>query len=72
MKIKVRYTIDTEYEFDDNQIRLNLDSEDDSPECWAKGWIEEDFIKIENRADNVLPDYKTNLEMIVEGQNEKT
>jgi len=73
MKIKVRYTIDTEYEFDDNQIRLNLDDEDGSLEDCAKGWIEEDFRRIENRVDNVLSsDYKTNLEMIIEGQNEKT
>lgn len=67
MKIKVRYIIDTEYEFDDNQIRLNLDDEDGSLEDCAKGWIEEDFRRIENRVDNVLSaDYKTNLEMIIE------
>ena len=66
MKVKVRYTIETEYEFNDDQIRWNLENENDSLESWAKGWIEEDFIKIETRADNVLPDYKANLEMIVE------
>ena len=53
MKVKVKYVLETEYEFTDDEY-----FQDESRVC---NWIKEDFYKIENRADNVLPPYKSML-----------
>ena len=62
MKVKVHYTIDTEYDFDDNELN-ELDIE---PLSAAREWVKEDFIKIETRVDNVLPKYTSNIHFTFE------
>ena len=58
MKIQVKYTIKTTYEFDEEELAREYPEENDLVK-FAEGWIEEDFNRITNRADNVLPfDYR--------------
>ena len=64
MKIQVKYIIKTTYEFDEDELAREYPEEDNIVE-FAKGWIEEDFSRITNRADNVLPfDYKVDIQFI--------
>ena len=64
MKIQVKYTIKTTYEFDEAELARDYPEEDNLME-FAQGWIEEDFERITNRADNVLPfDYKVNIQFV--------
>lgn len=64
MKIQVKYTIKTTYEFDEDKLAREYPEENDLVK-FAKGWIEEDFYHITNRADNVLPfDYTTDIQFI--------
>lgn len=76
MKVKVIYTIETEYNFNDEYVKSSIDEEDidnNSAEKWATNWIKEDFYKVENRADNVLPVYSSNLDITIEEEeNEET
>lgn len=60
MKVKVQYILETEYDFNDEQLSYFPD-EYETIESWARGWIKEDFYKVENRADNVLPPYTSRL-----------
>lgn len=56
MKVKITYTLETEYSFDDKEI-LNLIKEygdGSSTEDILGEWVREDFERIETRADNVL------------------
>lgn len=62
MIVKVKYTIETEYNFSNEQQLLTFPDEDETVEQWIENWIKEDFYKIENRADNVLPLYTSKLE----------
>lgn len=58
----VTYTITTTYTFDSDFL-LEKD-EEQTEETFCRGWIEEDFRRIENRADNVLPvDYTSTLQV---------
>ena len=59
LKIKSKLTIETEYEFDESEC---VPDPDESMADFAKNWINEDFYKVLNRADNVLPDYIWNIE----------
>ena len=64
MKIQVKYTIKTTYEFDEAELVRDYPEEDNLME-FAQEWIEEDFERITNRADNVLPfDYKVNIQFV--------
>ena len=56
MKVKITYTLETEYSFDDKEI-LNLVKEygdGSSAKDILGAWIHEDFERVETRADNVL------------------
>lgn len=57
----VTYTITTTYTFNPDCL-LDKD-EEQTEETFCRGWIEEDFRRIENRADNVLPDYTSTLQI---------
>ena len=59
IKIKSKLTIETEYEFDESEC---VPDPGESMVDYAKNWINEDFYKVLNRADNVLPDYIWNIE----------
>ena len=61
MKVKVKYILETEYEFTNNEQLSYSQDESETPESWACNWIKEDFYKVENRASNVLPPYKSML-----------
>lgn len=64
MKIQVKYTIKTTYEFDEDELAREYPEENDLIK-FAEGWIEEDFNRITNRADNVIPfDYKVDIQFI--------
>ena len=64
MKIQVKYTIKTIYEFDEDKLAREYPEEDNIVE-FVEGWIEEDLNKITNRADNVLPfDYKVDIQFV--------
>lgn len=64
MKIQVKYTIETTYKFDDAQLARDYPEEDNLIE-FAQEWIEEDFERITNRADNILPfNYKVDIQFI--------
>lgn len=64
MKIQVKYTIKTTYEFDEDELAREYPEEKDIVK-FAEGWIDEDFNSITNRADNVLPfDYKVDIQFI--------
>lgn len=64
MQIQVKYTIKTTYEFNENELAREYPEEDDIVK-FAREWIEEDFNRITNRADNVLPfDYKVDIQFI--------
>lgn len=55
----VTYTITATYIFD-----LIDKDEEQTDETFCRGYIEEDFKRIENRADNVLPvDYTSTLQV---------
>lgn len=71
MKIQVKYTIKTTYEFDEDELAHKYSEENDLVE-FAKGWIEEDFNRITNRAENILPfDYKVDIKFIEKEVNSK-
>ena len=71
MKIQVKYTIKTTYEFDEDELAREYPEEDNIVE-FAEGWIEEDFNRITNRADNILPfDYKVDIQFIGKEVNSK-
>jgi len=58
----VTYTITATYTFDSDFL-LEKD-EEQTEETFCRNWIEEDFKRIENRADNVLPvDYTSTLQV---------
>ena len=64
MKIQVKYTIKTTYEFDEDELAHEYPEEEDIVK-FAEGWIDEDFKSITNRADNILPfDYKVDIQFI--------
>ena len=64
MKIQVKYTIKTTYEFDEDELAREYPEENDLIR-FAEGWIEEDFNRITNRADNVIPyDYKVDIQFV--------
>ena len=64
MKIQVKYTITTVYEYDEAKLAREYPEEDNLIE-FAREWIEEDFNRITNRADNVLPfDYKVDIQFV--------
>lgn len=64
MKIQVKYTIKTTYEFDEDELAREYPEENDLVK-FAEEWIEEDFNRITNRADNVIPfDYKVDIHFI--------
>ena len=64
MKIQVKYTIKTTYEFDEDKLAREYPEEKDIVK-FAEGWIDEDFNSITNRADNILPfDYKVDIQFI--------
>lgn len=64
MKIQVKYTIKTTYEFDEDKLAREYPEEKDIVK-FAEGWIDEDFNRITNRADNILPfDYKVDIQFI--------
>lgn len=54
--IKVKYQIETEYEFDKDELSKTAPVFE-----WCKNWIQEDFNRLETRADNVLPPYTSQL-----------
>jgi len=58
--IKVKYQIETEYEFDKDELPKYYDKTAPVLE-WCKNWIQEDFNRLETRADNVLPPYTSKL-----------
>lgn len=71
MKIQVKYTIKTTYEFDEDKLAREYPEEQDIVK-FAEGWIDEDFNSITNRADNVLPfDYKVDIQFIEKEVNSK-
>ena len=55
-KIYVTYTIEAVYEEDTTELLSTVDNR-----------IREDFARIETRADNVLPEYTTNLKILHTG-----
>jgi len=59
IKVKSKLIIETEYEFDESKCFLEPG---ESIIDYVKNWINEDFYKVLNRADNVLPDYTWNIE----------
>lgn len=60
IKIKSKLTIETEYEFNESEC---VPDPGESMVDYAKNWINEDFYKVLNRADSVLPeDYIWNIE----------
>ena len=61
MKVKVKYILDTEYEFNDNGQLSYFPDDYENPESRARNWIEEDFRRLETRADNILPPYHSIL-----------
>lgn len=64
MKIQVKYTIKTTYEFDEDELAREYPEEKDIVK-FAEGWIDEDFNSITSRADNILPfDYKVDIQFI--------
>ena len=64
MKIQVKYTIKTTYEFNEDELAREYPEEQDIIK-FAEGWIEEDFNRITGRADNVLPfDYKVDIQFV--------
>lgn len=65
IKAHVRYTIDCDYFFSEEEMKQI--AEDYSVELTdsIRNWIEQDFYKVETRADNVLPQYSSNLEIQV-------
>ena len=63
MKVKVKYVLETEYEFTDDE-QLSYFPDEETPESHARNWIKEDFYKVENRADNILPPYTSRLYFI--------
>lgn len=64
MKIQVKYTIKTIYEFDEDELAREYPEEKDLVK-FAEEWIEEDFERITSRADNVLPfDYKVDIQFV--------
>lgn len=64
MKIQVKYTIKTTYEFDEDELAREYPEENDFVR-FAEEWIEEDFNRITNRADNVIPfDYKVDIQFV--------
>ena len=69
INIHAIYTIETDYEFDREQLSRMADPGEDLIQM-AQNWIEEDFNKIENRADNVLPRYHSSLIFTTEEINE--
>ena len=71
MKIQVKYTIKTTYEFDEDKLAREYPEEKDIVK-FAEGWIDEDFNRITNRADNVLPfDYKVDIQFIEKDVNKE-
>lgn len=71
MKIQVKYTIKTTYEFDEDKLAREYPEEQDIVK-FAEGWIDEDFNSITNRADNILPfDYKVDIQFIEKEVNSK-
>ena len=69
VKVHVVYTIETDYEFDRDEFARWADPTEDFIEN-IHGWIEEDFNKVETRADNVLPQYHSSLTFTTEEINE--
>ena len=64
MKVHVTYTIECDYEFDEEELAREY-PEEDNINAFVEGWIEEDFARITTRADNVLPfDYKETLTIL--------
>ena len=64
MEIQVKYTIKTTYAFDEDELAREYPEENDLVK-FAEGWIEADFDRITNRADNVIPfDYKVDIQFI--------
>lgn len=60
MKLRAIYTIECDYEF--NEEELQCDNPGENIIEFVEGWIKEDFARITTRADNVLPfDYKETL-----------
>lgn len=66
-KVHVKYTIDCDYFFSEEEIRQQIEDNEDerTVEEVIKEWIEEDFNRVETRADNVLPQYSSDLEIQV-------
>lgn len=64
MKIQVKYTIKTTYEYDEDELAREYPEENDLVK-FAEEWIEEDFNRITNRADNILTfEYTTDIQFI--------
>jgi len=62
IKYHVTYTIETDYTFDYDELAHEYPEELPRLNDFIRGWIEEDFLRVENRADNVLPlNYSTSL-----------
>lgn len=57
MRVKVHYTIDTVYDFDEDYLRKS----NEGPLSTARELIKHDFLRIETRADNVIPEYTSNI-----------
>ena len=62
MRVKVHYTIDTEYDFDEDYLRES----NDGPFSTARELIKHDFLRIETRADNVIPEYTSHIRFTFE------
>ena len=63
MKIHATYTIECDYEYDDKELIQEYDNEEEMINS-VKQFIQEDFSRVECRADNVLPsNYQANLKI---------
>lgn len=64
IKAHVRYTIDCDYFFSEKEMKQIVEDNDGEPmDSIIRNWIEEDFNEVETRADNVLPQYSSDLEI---------
>ena len=66
IKAHVKYTIDCDYFFSEEEMKqIAEDNGGGYADSIIRNWIEQDFYKVETRADNVLPQYSSDLEIQV-------
>lgn len=65
IKAHVRYTIDCDYFFSEEEMKQIAEDYGVELTDSIRNWIEQDFYKVETRADNVLPQYSSDLEIQV-------